>query len=402
MRYSGAVLRVAIVPPDLLTQAPDRPPASDTRAETANRLLDGLVEASQRLLEMPLLALLGVIAALAALGAWWLHRRSRRGRSVRALRWILVGCVITGCVVVVDRKIAVLQDGVANLRAQTRASITALLRATGKQAPKRQTWLFDRARAEERLTQRFGRVETTALLCDEATDVVELAIADPPLAALLAIVDLRCPSLAIVIGDSLAEKTMTSTFARRHDCTVAINGEAGNSGRPGCGLGPWQGYLVQRGTCLLREQPDNPRPFLCFDAQNHATFTAAAATARELPPDAWNAIWGRVDLLVGGEVDAREFRNRQPRTAMAIDAAGSRLFLLVVDGRQERSWGMTRPEAGDLLAAFGAHDGMLCDEGGSTCMYLKVFGGIGNVPSDKLGEERPTYTHFGTAVVDDR
>jgi exopolysaccharide biosynthesis protein len=262
--------------------------------------------------------------------------------------------------------------------------------------------LFDSVQATTRLTQRFQAVDVTPLICDEATDVVEITVADPPLAALLAIVDLHCPSLSIEIGDSLAGKTMTSTFARRRDCTVAINGEAGNSGRPDCGLGPWQGWLVQRGNCLLREQPANPRPCLSFDADNHATFLTAAATERALPSGTFNAIWGRVDLLVGGKVDEREFRNRQPRTAMAIDATGSRLFLLVVDGRQERSWGMTRPEAGELLAAFGAHDGMLCDEGGSSCMYLKVFGGIGNVPSDKLGEERPTYTHFGIHLAGNR
>ena len=35
------------------------------------------------------------------------------------------------------------------------------------------------------------------------------------------------------------------------------------------------------------------------------------------------------------------------------------------------------------------------DEGGSSCIYLKKFGGIVNSPSDNAGEERPTYTHFG-------
>ncbi len=62
--------------------------------------------------------------------------------------------------------------------------------------------------------------------------------------------------------------------------------------------------------------------------------------------------------------------------------------------------GFTRAEAGNLLKAFGAYNGMLCDEGGSSCMYLKRLGGICNIPSDSRGRERPTYTHFGIALRD--
>jgi hypothetical protein len=39
---------------------------------------------------------------------------------------------------------------------------------------------------------------------------------------------------------------------------------------------------------------------------------------------------------------------------------------------------------------------MLCDEGGSSCFYIKKFNGIVNSPSD--GEERATYTHFGITL----
>ena len=84
---------------------------------------------------------------------------------------------------------------------------------------------------------------------------------------------------------------------------------------------------------------------------------------------------------------------------MGINADGTRLFLMVVDGRQPRSSnGFTRAEVGEFLKAFGATDGMLCDEGGSSCIYLQQFGGIANVPSDFNGEERATYTHFGVSL----
>ena len=41
---------------------------------------------------------------------------------------------------------------------------------------------------------------------------------------------------------------------------------------------------------------------------------------------------------------------------------------------------------------------MLCDEGGSSCMYLQSTDSIVNTPSDQQGRERPTYTHFGISI----
>ena len=126
-------------------------------------------------------------------------------------------------------------------------------------------------------------------------------------------------------------------------------------------------------------------------------------TNRSVSPTAFNAIWGRSDLLVEGEIRGSDFVNRQPRTAMAISQDGTRLFLMVADGRQAGySGGMTLPAVGQFLKAFGAYNAMGCDEGGSSCIYLKKFGSIVNSPSDNYGQERPTYTHFGIHLRDDK
>ena len=83
---------------------------------------------------------------------------------------------------------------------------------------------------------------------------------------------------------------------------------------------------------------------------------------------------------------------------MGIDREGKRLYLFVVDGRQpNRSVGLTAPEVGTFLRAFGVHDAMLCDDGGSSCMYVGAMRGLVTLPSDNHGEERPTYTHFGVS-----
>ncbi len=81
---------------------------------------------------------------------------------------------------------------------------------------------------------------------------------------------------------------------------------------------------------------------------------------------------------------------------MALNGAGDRLFLMVVDGRQPGySEGMSLDNTGRLLKLFGATDGMSCDEGGSSVMYLKNRGGLVNRPSDR--QERPIHTHFGVS-----
>ncbi len=123
------------------------------------------------------------------------------------------------------------------------------------------------------------------------------------------------------------------------------------------------------------------------------------AKDRAVAADCWWAIWGRWDALVAGEVQLPDVDSRQPRTAMGVDRTGTRLFLLVVDGRQNRfSIGFTAAEVGMLLRIVGAYDAMLCDEGGSSCMFVATLGGIVNTPSDGAGRERPTYTHFGLRI----
>ena len=210
------------------------------------------------------------------------------------------------------------------------------------------------------LADTFGEVDLEAKACDGVTDFVRVHCHAPLAQAYLAIVDLQLPGLDVVLGTDLVTKSLTSTFARTERCIVAINGEAGMSPFPRSGLGRWTGHLVSKGNILLREQDDNPRPFLSLDAQNRATFRAMSAPDRSVPPGSWNVLWGRMDAIVDGEVQLADWGNRQPRTAMGLSADGRRLFLLVVDGRQPRySMGFTRGEVGMLLKLFGAHNAML-------------------------------------------
>lgn len=62
---------------------------------------------------------------------------------------------------------------------------------------------------------------------------------------------------------------------------------------------------------------------------------------------------------------------RHPRTAVGFSRSRSRLWIVVVEGRQAtRSAGMTLPELADLLASLGAERALNLDGGGSSVMVL--------------------------------
>jgi len=57
-----------------------------------------------------------------------------------------------------------------------------------------------------------------------------------------------------------------------------------------------------------------------------------------------------------------------PRTGYGLSADRRHLFIVVADGRQPRSLGLTVGELGRVLADLGAHDGVNMDGGGSTTL----------------------------------
>jgi hypothetical protein len=77
--------------------------------------------------------------------------------------------------------------------------------------------------------------------------------------------------------------------------------------------------------------------------------------------------------------------SRHPRTAVGYDPTSTRIWLVVVDGRQApHSVGMTLPETTALLQALGAADALNLDGGGSSVMVIR--GIARSRPSDESGE----------------
>ncbi|WP_276483525.1 phosphodiester glycosidase family protein [Paraflavitalea pollutisoli] len=91
-------------------------------------------------------------------------------------------------------------------------------------------------------------------------------------------------------------------------------------------------------------------------------------------------------LMLRGQVvqnDTVKFNtDRHPRTAVAVK--GNTLWLITVDGRNNKAAGMSIPELSSFVKWLGADDAMNLDGGGSTTMWVTGFpdNGVVNHPSD--------------------
>lgn len=114
---------------------------------------------------------------------------------------------------------------------------------------------------------------------------------------------------------------------------------------------------------------------------------------------------GKVDMTINP--NSSRANSRHPRTAVAVNADGSKVFLVTVDGRQTNGVGMTLSEFGSYLVSMGAHAALNLDGGGSTTMAVRErgqeFAKLFNMPSDKAQRSISTalaaisYTEVGQA-----
>jgi hypothetical protein len=81
---------------------------------------------------------------------------------------------------------------------------------------------------------------------------------------------------------------------------------------------------------------------------------------------------------------SRNAEMKHPRTAVGFSRDSTTLFILAVDGRSQRSAGVTLDELATLMRRLGAWQAMNFDGGGSTTMVID--GAVVNAPSDTAGE----------------
>jgi hypothetical protein len=249
----------------------------------------------------------------------------------------------------------------------------------------------------DKMQQIFGKSELNEKQLHDAIHLVAIKIEKPLIHGFLAIVDLTHPKVNIEITPKKKEKYLTSVFAKEQNCLIAINGETGESPGPDGPLGRWTGNWISKGKAILLE--DNPdRPFLAFSKEKKGKYFPEKIVDAKLSDDKYNTIFGRFDILIDGKNLDKEKQYGQPRTIMGINKEGTKLYLFVIDGRQPGySMGIGLKEAGDILRLFGASDAMACDQGGTSCMFVKDVG-IVNRPANLNNDERVVYSHFGISI----
>ena len=220
-------------------------------------------------------------------------------------------------------------------------------------------------------------------------------------------VDLTCKSIDVLVTPpEKKDKAMplraqtTSQFLAKYGLQVAINGD---------GFTPWWSRspldfyphvgdpITPNGfaASARREYGEIKGPTLYFTDRDEASF---GEPIRKI----YTAISGMNWLVKDKQVveDLNDVREA-PRTAVGVDGPGTRLIMIVVDGRQPfYSDGATIAELADLMLYYGGDNAIMLDGGGSSTMVIDWPGQgprVMNSPIDNYipGRERPVGNHLG-------
>jgi hypothetical protein len=200
-----------------------------------------------------------------------------------------------------------------------------------------------------------------------------------------------------------------SAIAEREHFEVAVNGDFFEAQKTTDAEGTQSGYVTGKWAKVLGPAvtdgtlwgpAQTARPALIIDANKHAHL----ATIQIVPPNALQIIAGSHIIVSSGKVSVEPkagFVNTlHPRTAVGISDGGKTLFLVVVDGRREKSAGMSLPDLAALMLKLGCRDALNLDGGGSSELVLRdpvsAQLEVMNTPSD--GRERAVTNVLGISI----
>jgi exopolysaccharide biosynthesis protein len=117
--------------------------------------------------------------------------------------------------------------------------------------------------------------------------------------------------------------------------------------------------------------------------------------------DDWQVVAGNTMLVENGVAVPHDNKARHPRTVVGLNAAGTKLIILVVDGRRPGvAIGMNYDELAAELIRLGCDRALNLDGGGSSVMAVRDPGKgefhILNAPTD--GRERAVANALGISV----
>jgi len=182
-------------------------------------------------------------------------------------------------------------------------------------------------------------------------------------------------------GPWLTTLLPTSEIAKREHFAVAINGDFFDAQATKDVEGKNTGYVRGKPAApvgmamtdgVLWHRPKSPRPYLEITSARVAKLESGSepvdTSAREM-------VGGSQIIVHNGQ--AITFTNlfataRHPRTAVGIDVTGTKLTMLVVDGRQpELSVGMTLAELSEEMIQQGCAAAINLDGGGSSTLVVR-------------------------------
>jgi len=240
---------------------------------------------------------------------------------------------------------------------------------------------------------------------------------DPPQRLFAAVVDLKNPRLHLRVapggpdpdGPGKWQTTLMepTQIAAREKFDLVINGDFFIARGVNDGEGTNSAYRAKQwafneGPAMTDGQTwstcTNVRP--CLVVHKNQTVTIDFRT--QPGGDDWQVIGGNVLLVHAGAAIPWRGKIRHPRTVVGLDATGSTLTILVVDGRKPgRAVGMSYAELGAEMVRLGCVEALNLDGGGSSVLAVREAAKgqmkILNEPTD--GRERAVADVLGITVT---
>ena len=156
-------------------------------------------------------------------------------------------------------------------------------------------------------------------------------------------------------------------------------------------IGSTRTYSIDQSGCFSsRLSPGDGVVVSAMPTTDEATFIRSLTAGESVRID-WSLGWAGVTDAIGGSTVLMQdghivlgsctgaICSRNPRTSIGLTADG-RIVLVVVDGRQSSSVGMSLPELANFFQRLGVESAMNLDGGGSSAMVIR--GQVVNHPSD--------------------
>lgn len=213
-----------------------------------------------------------------------------------------------------------------------------------------------------------------------------------PMAGVIARIDLRHPGISTKVmladdrdpdgdGPCVGQLETPTVAARKHDFVITLNASffgapiskdvmgkkvryfVGNCTMP-------VGWHVSGGKTVTKPVGDKMRAVLLVGDDGKVSIRDAV---NEIPIGTRYAVSGNALVLKAGQpTSADNAGTRHPRSVVGVNADGSSLWLVAVDGRQDGySRGASMKELGEFMLKLGAYDALNLDGGGSTAMVVK-------------------------------